>query len=316
MRTHRVALCLLAGTSATLGVLFSTAEAHAPVAVALDGRFASGTARVNGTLLHYVRGGRGPPLVLLHGFPQDWSEYQTIMPRLAARFTVIAVDLRGVGGSEATPGGYDAANMAEDVSQLVESLKLQRPYVVGHDLGAIVAYAWVRRHPEGVRGAMLLDAPIPGVEGWDEAMSSPAVWHVAFMSTPDVPEKLVAGRHQVYLDYFFQFSKFTPAERARYLKAYESAAQLRAAFEMYRAFPADIRFNTAHHGPSDVPLFLAAGAKSPFAHLLPQMAHGLRADGFRHVETGLIPGAVHYVVEDQPAAVEDLIEQHAGEETR
>jgi len=74
------------------------------------------------------------------------------MPRLAKQFTVIAVDLRGVGGSTATPGGYDAANMAEDVHQLAAALKLGRVYIVGHDIGGMVVYAFVRRYPRATRG--------------------------------------------------------------------------------------------------------------------------------------------------------------------
>src|ERR1700760_2736700 len=84
--------------------------------------FVSGMAKVNGTTLHYVRGGKGPVVILIHGFPQDWYEYRRVMPLLAKKFTVIAVDLRGVGGSLPTPGGYDAPNMAEDIHQLVQQL--------------------------------------------------------------------------------------------------------------------------------------------------------------------------------------------------
>src|SRR6266849_1962511 len=96
-----------------------------PLATELGKEFASETATVNGTTLHYVRGGNGPPIILIHGFPQDWFEYHAIMPRLANRFTVIAVDLRGIGGSKATAGGYDAANMADDVHQLVSALQIR-----------------------------------------------------------------------------------------------------------------------------------------------------------------------------------------------
>jgi pimeloyl-ACP methyl ester carboxylesterase len=99
---------------------------------------------------------------------------------------------------------------------------------------------------------------------------------------------------------------------AHYVKAYAAAAQLHAAFEMYRAFPADAQFNAAQRGPNDVPLFLAAGDGSPFAKLVPKIAEGLRANGCTHVETGLIRGSVHYVVEDQPEAVADLIERYAS----
>jgi pimeloyl-ACP methyl ester carboxylesterase len=306
-----LALSALAGC----GIIFSQAEAQDPaslLAMGLSKDFASETASMNGTTLHYVRGGKGPPLILIHGFPQDWYEYQAIMPRLAKRFTVIAVDLRGIGGSTATAGGYDAANMAEDVDQLVTSLKLSRVYIVGHDIGGQVTYALVRRHPQDLRGAMILDSTIPGIAGWDESMSGPSVWHVGFMQVPGLAEKMVADRPAAYLSYFFGFSKFTPAEEAHYLKAYSTPAQLHAVFEMYRAFPANAKFNAAQHGPNDVPLFLASGDKSPFAAMVPKMAEGLRAAGFTHVETGVIAGAVHHDVQDQPNAVAELIEQHAS----
>jgi pimeloyl-ACP methyl ester carboxylesterase len=155
--------------------------------------FRSATASVNGTRIHYVRGGTGPALILIHGFPQDWFEYHEIMPRLAKQFTVLAVDLRGVGGSAETPDGYDANSMAEDVYQLLAALKLERVYVVGHDIGGMVAYAFARLHPEATRGAMILDVPLPGIDGWEEIQGHPAMWHVRFMQVPDLAEKLVAG---------------------------------------------------------------------------------------------------------------------------
>jgi len=93
-----------------------------PGLAVLGGGFASGTAQANGTTLHYVRGGTGPAIILLHGFPEDWYAYHRVMPLLAKQFTVVAVDLRGIGGSAATAAGYDAANMAEDVHRLMEYL--------------------------------------------------------------------------------------------------------------------------------------------------------------------------------------------------
>ena len=128
---------------------------------------------MNGTVLHYVRGGSGPAVILLHGFPQDWYEYHQVMPRLAQRFTVVAVDLRRIGGSTATAGGYEAANLAEDIRQLSQQLQLERPYLVGHDMGAMVAYAFARRFPDAARGVMLLDVPLPGIEPWDKVVADP-----------------------------------------------------------------------------------------------------------------------------------------------
>jgi pimeloyl-ACP methyl ester carboxylesterase len=287
-----------------------------PLATGLGNEFASETARVNGIMLHYVRGGNGPAVILIHGFPQDWFEYHAIMPQLAKRFTVIAVDLRGVGGSTAKPGGYDAPNMAEDVHQLVAALKLERVYIVGHDIGGHVAYAFVRRYPEATRGAMILDTPIPGIEGWDEIQRHPAMWHVRFMQAPGLAEELVVGRQADYFGYFFQFGKFTPSDEAHFVKAYATLAQLHAMFEMYRAFPVNEQFNATQRDPNGVPLLSAAGDGSPFAQLVPKIAEGLRANGCAHVETTLIQRAVHYVVEDQPEAVADLIERYASLNTQ
>src|SRR6202023_2430638 len=150
-------------TFCSYGVVFSQAQTlskSSALDTGLGKDFASETAAVNGTTLHYVRGGEGPPIILIHGFPQDWFEYRAIMPQLAKRFTVISVDLRGVGGSTATPGGDDAANMAEDVYQLASALKLEHVYIIGHDIGEMVTYAFVRRYPQATRGTMILDVPI------------------------------------------------------------------------------------------------------------------------------------------------------------
>jgi pimeloyl-ACP methyl ester carboxylesterase len=303
--------------SIALSLLLSAGLARAQVqpraqGVAPPPGFASATARVNGTTLHYVRGGNGPPVILIHGFPQDWSEYHAIMPRLAQRFTVVAVDLRGIGGSAAAAGGYDAANMAEDIRQLADTLKLEQAYLVGHDMGGIVAYAYLRRYPQTLRGAMILDVPIPGIAGSEEAVSRPGVWHVGFMQVPGLAEKLVPGRQVDYLGYFYAMGKFTPAERAQHVRSYASPAQLHAAFEMYRALPANAKFNAAQTAPNDVPLVFATGEKSPFVSLVPKFVEGLHANGLSRVETATIPGAVHYLVADQPKAVAALIERHAA----
>ena len=110
--------------------------------------------------------------------------------RVWRKFTVIALDLRGMGGSTAPPAGYDAANMAEDVASACGGPQTGACYIVGHDIGGIVAYAFARRYPQVTRGAMILDAPIPGIEGWDEIQGDPGVWHIRFMQVPGLPENL------------------------------------------------------------------------------------------------------------------------------
>ena len=132
-----------------------------------------------------------------------------------------------------------------------------------------------------------------------------------------MPEALVAGRQEIYFRYLFGIgthgnSGMDDADVTHYANAYANPAQLHAAFEMYRAFSANIEFNAAQHERSDVPLFVAAGEGSPFATIIPTMAEDLRSKGFANVEFGLVPGSVHYILQDQPDAVADLVERYAS----
>ena len=274
--------------------------------------FVSGTAPVNGTTLHYVRGGTGSAVILLHGFPEDWYAYHRVMPLLAKQFTVVAVDLRGIGGSVPTAGGYDAANMAEDVHELADHLHLEHVYVVGHDIGGMVAYAFARRYPETSRGVMLLDAPVPGIGPWDAVKASPITWHMNFQQTPDLPEQLIAGRETIYLRHFLDRDTFSDADVARYARAYAAPDHLRAALEIYRAFPRNEQFNAAQERAISLPLVLAPGENSPFEKLMPSFADALRAHGCTNVTIEVIKNSVHYVADEQPEAVAQLIQRYAA----
>jgi pimeloyl-ACP methyl ester carboxylesterase len=282
------------------------------VVAELGAGFVSATVQADGTTLHYVRGGTGPAVILLHAFPEDWYEYHKVMPRLARKFTVVAVDLPGIGGSTAKPGGYAAADMADDVYQLQEQLHLEPAYVVGHDIGGMVAYAFVRRYPAATRGAMILDVPLPGLAPWKEITTKPFVWHINFQQVPNLPEELVAGRQAVYFRYFLDPHYFSDADVARYAESYAAPEHLHAAFEIYRAFPANEKFNAEQQSRIDVPLVLAVGSESVFLKDLSIMADALRAHGCTNVRTGVIEGSSHYVADERPEIVEEFIEKYAS----
>src|SRR3984893_12625742 len=276
-----LALMLLIGCGTALGQ--SPAKQPTDPAVAkLSKGFVSNGAKVNGTTLYYVRGGTGPVLILIHGFPQDWYEFHHVIPRLAEKFTVIAVDLRGIGQSAATPSGYDAATMAEDIYQLTQQLKLERAYIVGHDIGGSVAYALVRLHPNAARGVMILETPIAGLAPWEEIKGDPRLWHIPFHQTPELPEELIAGREFIYLR---------------------------------SAFPDNEKFNAAQLGAIDVPIVMVGGDHS-FGKLLPKVAEALRAHGCASVTIEIINNSAHYVFEEKPEAVAELIERYASLQTR
>ncbi|MDT7747502.1 MAG: hypothetical protein QOD96_1164 [Pseudonocardiales bacterium] len=289
-----------------------------PALARLGGDFASGTAAVNGTTIHYVRGGRGPALVLLHGFPQDWFEWRRLMPRLAERFTVIAVDLRGVGGSAAPADGYAATDLAEDVHQLLGVLGIDRAHVVGHDIGGWVAYAFARLHPDSASTLLIMETLIPGIEPFLHLDIDVPLWHGEFHMIPDLPEALVADRQAIYFRHFFDVgtndnSVITDADVEHYACAYGDPDHLRSAFEVYRAIPANMSFNVERTTTVDVPLLLVGG-EHVFGPVMPALAENLRArHGWTDVRVEVLDNGRHYLAEERPDDVAELIERHAAD---
>ena len=288
-----------------------------PAVAKLGPGFVSRIANVNGTHLHYVRGGTGPAIILVHGFPQDWHAYHKIMPRLARTFTVIAIDMRGVGRSTGPAARFDATDVAADIRQLVQALKLERVYVAGHDNGGMIAYTFARRYPDAVRGVMILDSPLPGIDPWNELKADPGLWHFGFHQTPDLPERLLAGRQFVYFREFFARLAFnrnaiSDADVAHYARAYASERQLRAGLEFYRsAYPASEKFNATERSTIDVP-FVLAGGDHAMGMLFPRMADAMRDHGCRNVTVEVIKDSGHWVVDEQPDIVAELIERYAS----
>ncbi|GAA1878877.1 alpha/beta hydrolase [Pseudonocardia ailaonensis] len=269
---------------------------------------------MDGPRLHHVREGDGPPLVLLHGFPQDCSQWRRMTPRLAERYTVVAVDLRGVGGSDAPPDGYDMRTLAADVAGLLDALGLAPAHVVGHDIGGMVAYALARLHP--VRTVTIVEVPLPGLEPPDPPEITVPLWHGEFHMVPGLPETLVAGHQEEYFRYFFDtgtvdHATIGPEELARYAAAYADPASLHAAFEMYRAIPAFAGFVASATEPVDVPLLLVGG-EQVFGPYMAALAPLLRErHGWSDVRSAIVPDGRHYLPDEFPDELAELVERHA-----
>ena len=299
------------------GSVRSTSEGSADPALTETGQtIGSHTVTLDGKTFHYLTGGSGPAVILLHGFPQDSSEFYGVMPRLAKHFTVVAVDLRGVGGSSPSGGDYDAASMAGDIHQLSQKLKLERIYLVGHDIGGMVAYAFARLYPAEARGMMILDVPIPGIDPWEIVKHNPIVWHFGFHQTPELPEQLISGREFLYFCAFFD--RFTAKKGAisdvdvkRYARSYGMTEQLKAGLGFYQAFGKDERFNEAQRTTIALPFVIAAGNKS-FGPLSGEIAEGLIKQGCANVTAEIIKHSGHWVVDEQPDQVAELIERYAS----
>jgi hypothetical protein len=153
---------------------------------------------------------------------------------------------------------------------------------------------------------------MPGLAGWDE--STKGMWLISFMQVPGLAEKLIPGQQAAFLGHILDIGKFTPEQRAYYFQAYD-APQLHAAFEIYRGFPADARWNAAQSAPNPVPLTVAVGEQSFFAAHLTTFVEGYRASGMTRVDSARISAAGHYLLADNPEAVGDLIERKAAGNT-
>ncbi|MFC6023457.1 alpha/beta fold hydrolase [Plantactinospora solaniradicis] len=253
--------------------------------------------------LHAVVGGDGPPLLLVHGWPQTWYAWRLLMPALARDFQVIAVDQRGIGLSDKPEDGYDAGTLAGDLIGLMDALGHQRFAVVGHDTGFVISYALAADHPDRVACAAL--AEIPGPPG---ATPSPPLfvpgavndrlWHIPFNRVDKVPEQLVAGREDIFFGYEFaiQGGKLPDDVVGYYVRLLSNPEALHGSFGFYRAFEATVEQNVQRQDRHlSMPVLAIGGQASHGGHVAEAME--LIADDVRGV---VIPDAGHWVAEQAP----------------
>src|SRR5499427_9090844 len=196
--------------------------------------------------LHAVTGGEGPPLLLVHGWPQTWYAWRMLMPALARDFSVVAVDQRGIGLSDTPQDGYDTATLANDLVALMEALGHQRFALYGTDVGMPIAYALAADHRDRVDCLAVSEAPLPGISPSPPLFLPPGLnerlWHLAFNQLPKVNEQLVIGREEIFFGAEFDASAGTnklPGYAVRYYidTLAASPGHLRGSFEFYRAIP-------------------------------------------------------------------------------
>jgi haloacetate dehalogenase len=207
--------------------------------------FESKTIATSGTTIRAVIGGSGPPLLLLHGYPQTHVMWHKIAPRLAERFTVVASDLHGYGDSGKPPGGENHANyakraMALDQVELMRQLGLPRFELVGHDRGGRVAHRLALDHPDAVGRIAVLDiAPTATMYAKTDRRFATAYFHWFFLIQPfDLPERLIGADPDYYLTRNWRKAKpgiFTDEAVAEYKRCFRDPATIHASCEDYRA---------------------------------------------------------------------------------
>jgi pimeloyl-ACP methyl ester carboxylesterase len=262
----------------------------------------------NGLRFHAVTGGKGPPLLLVHGWPQSWYQWRLVMPGLARDFSVVAVDQRGVGLSDKPESGYDAGTQANDLVGLMSALGHERFAMVGFDTGMPFAYALAADHPDRLNRLVVGEAVITGITPSPPLFVPSALnkrlWHLAFNRLgPEVNEALVRGREGIFFGPEYANSAGTPLPDTvvqYYIDGLASSPDaLRGSFGSYRAIDTTIAQNQERKARRlTLPVLAIGGAKGLGEGVANTMK--LVSD---NLEVVIIPDSGHWVAEEAPESL-------------
>jgi pimeloyl-ACP methyl ester carboxylesterase len=260
-------------------------------------------ADVNDTHIHYVAGGTGPAVVLVHGWPYTWALWRRLMPLLAkAGFMVIAPDLRGLGYSAHAESGFSKVSVAEDIRAIVTALGIGKINLVGTDIGTMVAYAYASRHPEEIGHLVLAESLIPGF-GLEELMN-PATggyWHFGFHAQADLAAFLTEGKESAYLLPTMSMMSTSPdatdTAATWFLPHYIAPGGMRQGFKHYATMISDGQENRATFtGKLSMPVMVLSGERG-----IPQAQTLACVEKIaENIQTALVPASGHTFSLDNP----------------
>ncbi|HTM13732.1 MAG TPA: alpha/beta hydrolase [Bryobacteraceae bacterium] len=266
----------------------------------IEPAFESRAAEIDGAKLHYLTAGSGPPLLLLHGYAETSSMWQSLLPAVAERFMVVAPDLPGIGDSDMPADGLDMQSAAIRIHQLARSLGIEKARVVGHDIGLMVAYAYAAQFPDEVEKLVVMDAFLPGVGEWEAIYNHPDFWHFRFHGP--TPEALVRGRERIYFEYLWnelaanKWRSIPEADREAYADSYSRPERMRAGWAYFVSFPQTAKdFARLAETKLTMPVLAIGGDKSLGEFLGRQMK--LAASDVTAV---VVDGSGHWLLEEQP----------------
>jgi len=268
---------------------------------------------VEGCTLSATVGGKGPTVLLLHGYAESARMWKPLAVALAPRFTVVAIDLPGIGDSSIPASGIDMTTSAKRIHEAVHKLGYERVRVVGHDIGLMVAYAYAAQYPSEVETLTLMDALLPGIGAWRDIYDAPGPWHFRFYG--HTPELLVKGRERTYFEHFWNDFAADPkhsipeADRQAYAKAYARPGRMAAGFAYFASFlkTAD---EFARFGATRLPMPVTSiGGEKANGEALGAQMKLISANP----TVVIIKGAGHWIMEEKPketmAAVIQALEQ-------
>jgi pimeloyl-ACP methyl ester carboxylesterase len=265
------------------------------------------TAEIDGIQLHYAIAGNGPAVVLLHGYAETSMMWKPIIPLLEERFTVIAPDLPGIGESAIPSQGSDMKTAGSRMHALVKSLGIEKARVVGHDIGLMVAYAYAAQFPDEVEKLVVMDAFLPGVDGWEGVYNHPAMWHFRFNGP--IPEALVEGRERTYFEHYWndfaadKTRSIPEADRQAYAAAYARPERMRAGWAYFISFQqAASDFALLAKTRLTMPV-LSIGGEQASGELLGRQMKSVASD----VTVVILKDTGHWLMEERPKETMDAL---------
>ena len=246
-------------------------------------------------------------MILLHGYAETSRMWRPLIPRLAAKFTVIAPDLPGIGDSEIPADGLDMKSAAVRIHALAQALGIPKARVVGHDIGLMVAYAYAAQFPAEVEKLVVMDAFLPGVAGWQDVYNNPGIWHFRFHGA--TPEALVRGRERTYFEHYWndfagdKTHSISEPERVAYAAAYARPGRMRAGWAYFVSFPQAARdFEQLSKTKLTMPV-LAIGGEKANGELLGRQMKIVAA----HCTTVVLKNTGHWLLEENPEGTTDAL---------
>jgi pimeloyl-ACP methyl ester carboxylesterase len=277
-----------------------------------DAGIVSRSSKVDGVELHYLTGGEGPAVLLLHGYAETSRMWRPIIPVLGRNFRVIAPDLPGIGDSAIPADGLDMKSAATRIHALVRSLGVEKARVVGHDIGLMVAYAYAAQFPAETEKLVLMDAFLPGVAGWEAIYNNPGIWHFRFNGP--TPEKLVEGRERIYFEHFWndfaadKARSIPEADRKAYTAAYSRPGRMRAGWAYFVSFQkAAGDFALLAQTKLTMPV-LAIGGEKANGQALGEQVRLVASDA----AVVVLKNTGHWVLEENPGETTDALVKFLG----
>lgn len=246
-------------------------------------------------------------ILLIHGFPETSYQFRHVIQPLAdAGYRVIAPDYRGAGYSSKPLSGFTKDILAQDLhTLLVDEMGIKEPvHVVGHDIGGMIAHAYVAQFPKDVASVIWGECPLPGTKHYEDTKHSAALWHFDFHGVSDIAEALVTGKERIYLKHFYDKLSQNPAAFSEenldhYTTQYSQPGSLRCSFQVYKMFEVDKLHNKQwlqENGKVKTRAMVLNGDASFLQPNALQMAH----EYYANVKEGTIERSGHWLAEENP----------------